>query len=150
MNAFSAVNALVSPASPWHAEAILSLLAPEVAAQLERTGTDLGRALERSVLSWSGLHHGLPMCLGGVTGRGCCWMISTPELDRQKRFFLRQTRTVMGMIAEAMPHASTAIQDTWPKSMRWIEWAGFVPGEWAAFPFDGGTARVRVFRWTRP
>lgn len=144
MTSGETINVLMMPATAAQADAMVPLMAP---GDLARLGSlDIRALLESSPLSWCSTHIGKPMCIGGVTANGVAWMMSTPELHRQKRFFLRQTKTVMTALETHYDRVVTVVERCYPMSHRWLVWAGF-----ESEPMDrhillhGRDAHVRVF-----
>ena len=117
------VNELVMPAEAAHVEAILPLMAPGERQKLG--GADLAQVIAASRLSWCALHDGQPMAVGSLTKQGVIWMISTPELHRQKRFFLRASRQVMAAVGVTVPEVRAYVDTSYTRSLRWLRWLGY-------------------------
>lgn len=142
------MNELLIPAHVDHVAAMFPLM-PEherVLLRPERTS----RLILVSELSWCAIHDGEPMCLGGVTRTGIAWMISTPELNRQKRFFLRQSAVVMRHIRRRFSHVAVTVDVCYTRSVRWLLWLGFsAAGVTFKFEKPTGVVLVQRFDWDR-
>lgn len=115
-------------------------------ADLERLGgaAVLENAVALSLHSFAGVVDGVPAFVGGVvpsedhlTGR--VWMMATPAVDRAKKFYLRETRRQVALMAEMFDRLETKVSVEYPKSLRWLEWLGFSVGE--AVEMNGRTVR---------
>lgn len=142
------MNTLISPATVEHAEAILPLMDAEDSLRVDPGGLTV--VLRVSSISWCAKHDEQPMCIGGVTEIGGAWMISTPELHRQKRFFLRQSKTVMKLIADQFSGVSVTVDPCYFRSVRWLLWLGFKMDGDGRFPLNGELVPVQRFKWVRP
>jgi hypothetical protein len=113
---------LVVPATPDHAARIVPLMAH---ADRARLAVAPAETLALSVFSWCALRDGEPMCVGGVTRRGIVWMVSTPELHRQKKFFVREGHAVMARAKSLFAELRIGIETCYPRSLRWMAALGF-------------------------
>ena len=92
-----------------------------------------------SVHSFAGIVDGQPAFIGGVNGRGCVWMISTPMVARAKKFYLRATRDQAAKMQALFPTIWTWVDSRYTRSLRWLDWLGFDIADGAAVP---GTGRI--------
>ena len=141
------MNILITPALAEDAETIMPLMNAEDRAKVN--SQELPLLLSFSTVSWSGRHAGQPMCIGGVLPNGMAWMISTPELNRQKRFFLRQSKTIMAMIADRFAGVSVVVDPCYFRSVRWLLWLGFKLDGEGQIAFRDEMVPVQRFRWVR-
>ena len=137
------MNVLVMPAEAAHVEAILPLMEPNERRKLG--GSDLVSVTLAGRLSWCALHDGQPMAVGGLTKQGVIWMISTPELHRQKRFFLRASRQVMAAVREAVPVVRAYVETSYTRSLRWLQWLGYAQIEQPRELWSG--TMVQALEW---
>lgn len=120
-------------------------------AKLEAIG---GRALldgavAQSVHTFAGVVDGVPAFVGGVIPDeahevGKVWMMATPQVERAKKFYLRETRRQVGLMLEMFLCLRTMVEQSYPKSLRWLRWLGFALGEPVEY---AGRVLIPVERW---
>lgn len=142
-----AMNKLLIPAPAHAARQVVARMDESEAALLDLD--DLDRLALISPLTWCALHQDNPICLGGITAAGIGWMISTPELNRQKRFFLRQSGAVMRLIRDRFDLVTVTVDICYSRSTRWLIWLGFhVIGGPRQYSIGGHLATVQQFTWS--
>jgi hypothetical protein len=130
----------VAPADAALIARTLDLMRPAERAELG--GDDVvAQAVSRSQHTFCGLVDGSPAFLGGICEGGLIWMVSTPLVDRAKKFFLRETRRQIDLMQAMEPVLFCWVDVRYPKSLRWLEWLGFSSGELVVIPSLGVTAR---------
>lgn len=110
----------------------------------------LQNALAASAEAWTGLADGKVLCMFGVAKLSILgdmaspWMLSSEELPRHARAFLRVSRVVVARWRERYPHLVNFTDSRYKTAVRWLSWLGFTihPAE----PF--GPDRVPFHRIT--
>lgn len=60
---------------------------------------------------------------------GRVWMVSTPAVEKARKFYLRTTRAVADEMQAHLPVMRTFIDVRYARSLRWVKWLGFEIGE---------------------
>lgn len=146
------MNEFFCPAKPEHAESIVFLMSDDdKRAMGSLNGAHVSALVKESPVSWCCTHDGKPMCVGGVSKNRMAWMISTPELNRQKKFFLRTSLLGMKIIRAAFPSGITTVDVTYVRSINWLKWLGFVEkGKPRRAIHAGMCADVQTLEWGTP
>ena len=82
-----------------------------------------------------------------VAGVGHPWCLTTPEVERYRRSFLRGSRAMVAWMRQQYRVLEGCVAAEYLTACRWLAWLGFVLGP----PFPAGPAGVpfRIFRWER-
>lgn len=126
----------VEPVTPGLLSAFMAAMADGERAELEQIGGArlLGNAVAQSVHTFAGVVDGVPAFVGGVIPDdshevGQVWMLGTPQIDKAKKFYLRETRRQVALMAQMFVCLRTAVAAEYTKSLRWLAWLGFTLGE---------------------
>lgn len=141
----------VEPITPGLLSAFLAAMGEAERADLERVGGRkvLDNAVALSVHTFAGVVDGVPAFVGGVIPDDECvvgkvWMLATPQVDRAKKFYLRETRRQVGLMLQMFVCLRTMVAAEYTKSLRWLRWLGFALGE----PVErAGRILIPVERW---
>lgn len=128
------------PATAEHAKAIAPLLR---AADLDEIrimfGPDpaemLAHGVEWSSEAYAALEDGVPFAIGGIVprdmigGRASPWMLGTPGVGRNPRWFLRMSRERLAAAMETYWILENFCDARYAASIRWLRWLGFTLGE---------------------
>jgi len=141
----------VEPVTPGLLSAFIAAMDGDERAKLEAIGgrTLLDGAVAQSVHTFAGVVDGVPAFVGGVIPDdshevGKVWMMATPQVDRAKKFYLRETRRQVGLMLEMFLCLRTMVEQSYPKSLRWLRWLGFALGEPVEY---AGRVLIPVERW---
>lgn len=128
-------EAQLEQATVEHAYELAETMRPEDAAEaLAWTGEgplqSVLHCLESSSAAWTVLVGGEVLCLCGVApsrtpGRGIAWMLSSEQILRHRRPFIRVSRRVVSMMLELYPVLVNAVDARYWLSIRWLQWMGF-------------------------
>jgi hypothetical protein len=144
---------LITDPEPWHADALLALMAPKDVAAFAALGVgDPGSVIKAgiraSTYAWCALDGCEPLCIGGVVPDstllgdvGRPWQVSQPGLERHKKRFLRESRAQLAILRRHYPALSNYVSCDYPKSLRWLGWLGFEIGDEVLL---GGAAVRRI------
>lgn len=110
--------------------------------------------IERSSHAYAAIEGGVPFAIGGVVpvnmvaGTGAPWMLGTPGVGRNARWFLKESRAQLAAVFEAYDFLSNACDARYAASIRWLRWLGFTIGT----PFPYGERRLSLvpFSMRRP
>lgn len=86
-------------------------------------------ALAKSAYSFCGLINDQPVALGGVvlTNPPCVWMVASSEiLHKHKKSFLKESQAETSRMHIEFPYLVAYVDKRWRKSVRWMNWLGFV------------------------
>ncbi len=141
----------VEPITPGLLSAFLAAMGEAERADLERVGGRqvLDHAISQSVHTFAGVVDGVPAFVGGVIPDddhviGKVWMMATPQVERAKKFYLRETRRQVGLMLQMFVCLKTMVAVEYGKSLRWLRWLGFALGE----PVErAGRTLIPVERW---
>lgn len=141
----------VEPVTPELLRAFLAAMRENERADLERLGgaAVIERAVALSVHTYAGVVDGVPAFVGGVIPDedhvvGKVWMLGTPQIEKAKKFYLRETRRQVALMLEMFLCLKTAVAAEYTKSLRWLRWLGFVMGQ----PVErAGRTLIPVERW---
>ena len=123
------------PATIAHAEAMIGRLRSGDAAEVEAFGLSQRDALLESVnvslFALAALEDGVPIALFGVaaddmmgsTGRP--WMLTTAEVERHKKQFLRDSRHWIENVQVMYPSLENWVDARYERAIRWLRWLGF-------------------------
>lgn len=128
------------PATVEHAQAIAPLLR---AADLDEIrimfGPDpvemLAHGIEHSSEAYAALEDGVPFAIGGVVpanmiaGTGRPWMLGTPGVGRNPRWFLKTSRESLARAFETYATLQNYCDARYAASIRWLRWLGFTIGD---------------------
>lgn len=101
--------------------------------------TMLRQAAAGCVYSFAGIIDNLPAFIGGLMPDGRVWMVSTPDVAKARKFYLRATKTETERMQKISPVLWTYVDVSYPRSLRWLAWLGFSVGD--AVEILGTTAR---------
>lgn len=120
-------------------------------ADLESVGgvDTLKRAVGLSVHTFAGTVDGVPAFVGGVVPDdshevGNVWMLGTPQIARDKKFYLRETRRQVALMLEMFVCLKTMVAVEYTQSLRWLRWLGFALGKPVV---HGNRTLIPVERW---
>lgn len=141
----------VEPVTPGLLSAFLAAMGDAERADLESMGgrVALDHVVSRSVHTFAGVVDGVPAFVGGVIPDdddvvGKIWMVATPQVDRAKKFYLRETRRQVGLMLQMFVCLKTMVAAEYTKSLRWLRWLGFALGT----PVErAGRLVIPVERW---
>ena len=141
----------VEPVTAGLLSAFLAAMGEAERADLERVGGRqvLDNAVALSVHTFAGVVDGVPAFVGGVIPDDECvtgkvWMLATPQAERAKKFYLRETRRQVGLMLQMFVCLRTMVAAEYTKSLRWLRWLGFALGE----PVErAGRILIPVERW---
>lgn len=141
----------VEPVTPGLLSAFLAAMGDAERADLESMGgrVALDHVVSRSVHTFAGVVDGVPAFVGGVIPDdddvvGKVWMVATPQVDRAKKFYLRETRRQVGLMLQMFVCLKTMVAAEYAKSLRWLRWLGFALGQ----PVErAGRIVIPVERW---
>lgn len=141
----------VEPVTPGLLSAFLAAMGDAERADLERIGgrAVLDNAVAQSVHTFAGVVDGVPAFVGGVIPddehvTGKVWMMATPQVERAKKFYLRETRRQVALMLELFVCLRTMVAAEYTKSLRWLRWLGFALGK----PVErAGRVLIPVERW---
>lgn len=91
----------------------------------------LRRGVSSSVMTYTGLVEGRPVCILGVapasllSGVGTPWMLATAGLERAARPMLRLSLPIVEVMNETFPVLVNFVDARNVKTVRWLEWLGF-------------------------
>jgi hypothetical protein len=137
--------------TPGLLSAFLAAMGDAERADLERIGgrAVLDNAVAQSVHTFAGVVDGVPAFVGGVIPddehvTGKVWMMATPQVERAKKFYLRETRRQVALMLELFVCLRTMVAAEYTKSLRWLRWLGFALGK----PVErAGRVLIPVERW---
>lgn len=104
-----------------------------LAGQTPEQAVGMSMAISEEV--WAGLADGRVLCLFGtakVTALGdmvCPWMLSTDELPKHARKFLRHSKDVIAYWRDRHMRLSNAVDARYMTAIRWLRWLGFTVHE---------------------
>jgi hypothetical protein len=92
----------------------------------------LVQSLEASAAAWTGLvGDSRPVCMFGVSpidilgGVGCPWLLTTEELPRHAKTFLKLNREYVPKMLDVFPHLVNWVDVRHEVAIRWLKWLGF-------------------------
>jgi hypothetical protein len=134
---------------------VINAMAPEDRARLgDDAFTLVYSTVAKSWNPWCGVGHGGPFCVGGVvvspSGIGAPWMIATPGVARNRKFFLRASRAGVAAMQARFPVLRNVVDVRYDKSIRWLTWLGFRVSSPFPMAFGGHEIMVSPFEWRRP
>ncbi len=94
-------------------------------------GDALRISLQDSILSWTGLVDGNPVCLFGVapasllSGTGIPWLLATDAIEAHARAFLRRNKVMLGHMQARFSRLENWVDTRNMVSRRWLNWLGF-------------------------
>ena len=126
--------------TPW---AIAALVDRMDLADVARFDGDADATIRQAaagcVHSFAGIIDNLPAFIGGLMADGRVWMVSTPDVAKARKFYLRTTRAETERMQAISPVLWTYVDTRYPRSLRWLAWLGFSIGD--AVEILGTTAR---------
>lgn len=103
----------------------------EIAASTPLTPAEaLKFSMEGSVLVWTALADGRPICMFGVAGActsagvGSPWMLGTDEIRRHP-FGQRHGKAVLAAMLRLFPHLENHVDVRNKAAVAWLRWLGF-------------------------
>lgn len=94
-------------------------------------GEALEKSLQQSVQAWTCLLEDVPAFMWGVCGVsesphvGVPWLLSTDDIHRVSREFLRQSRAYVERMQAHFPRLQNRVHAENTISIRWLRWCGF-------------------------
>jgi len=104
----------------------------------EEPAAVLRRSFDESLLSWTGMIDGEPVCMFGVAPGvilgdvGHPWMVGTDRLDRHPFVFLRRCKGCVREMLAAFSTLENYVHQENRRALQWLMWLGFkvsIPGE---------------------
>lgn len=120
---------------PEHISFVADNLLPSDILEIWRAGLPdykeaVRESVKVSVFAFTALHDGVPVCLFGLrpdgvmSGRARVWMLSTPEIFKTAREFIRASRTVINGLLELYPVLYNAVDARYPSAKRLLRFLG--------------------------
>ena len=130
----------VDRVTDWSIAALVARMDPADVARFDGdAATMLRQAAAGCVHSFAGIIDNLPAFIGGLMPDGRVWMVSTPDVAKARKFYLRATRAETERMQAISPVLWTYVDARYPRSLRWLAWLGFSIGD--AVAILGTTAR---------
>lgn len=124
----------------WSIAALVDRMDPADVAQFAGgAAATIRQAAAGCVYSFVGIIDNLPAFIGGLMADGRVWMVSTPDVAKARKFYLRATRSETERMQAISPVLWTYVDTRYPRSLRWLAWLGFSIGD--AVEILGTTAR---------
>lgn len=132
-------DARIVPATVDHIAPIALRARPadvrELWAQARQSPADtMARGLDVGAATWTGLLHGVPVCMFGVTaysvllGQGIPWMVGTTDLDHlsAQKALLRCSHEALRKMERLFPELLfNMVDERNDAAKRWLTWLGF-------------------------
>lgn len=110
-------------------------LLPSDILEIRRAGLDdykeaVRESVKVSAFAFTALHNGVPVCLFGLrpdgimSARARVWMLSTPEIYKSSREFIRAARTVVSGLLDLYPVLYNAVDAHYPRAKRLLRFLG--------------------------
>lgn len=136
----------IVPAGPEHALQLVSRLRKGDLDEIKASsGLDPEDALLLSVAtsprSWAWVHDGEVIALFGVgaaygrPGVGVPWLLGSPEVEKHKIYFVRNSRRHIAEMLKVFPYLENHVDCRNTPSIQWLAWCGFALAE--VVPFYG-------------
>lgn len=129
------VSVRIEPAGQAHALAVALHIRAGDAAEIAALGREpvpaLIDAIAASRCAYCALFDGEPVALFGVvpypdaTERGNAWLITAAGIERDKRAFLRGSRTVLEFFLREFEYLDCLVDGRYRGALRWAAWLGF-------------------------
>lgn len=122
-----------------HADQMAPLLRPADVAEINiMFGADpaemLRHGIEQSSHAYAAIEGGVPFAIGGIVpvnlmaGTGAPWMLGTPGVGRNPRWFLKTSRESLAAAFETYVALENLCDARYAASIRWLRWLGFTIG----------------------
>lgn len=125
----------IRPADESDVAAIVADIRESDAVEMRLLGTDpesaLLEGLRTSQWARTGLVDGVPVCMFGVLcenyllGRGVPWMLSANGIERVKRRFIVECRSVVAEMRATHPVLGNIVHAENVRAIQWLKWLGF-------------------------
>ena len=116
--------------TPWAIATLAQRMDPADRARFDGdAAATIRQAAAGCVHSFAGIIDNLPAFVGGLMADGRVWMVSTPDVAKARKFYLRATRAETERMQTISPVLWTYVDARYPRSLRWLAWLGFSVGE---------------------
>jgi hypothetical protein len=91
----------------------------------------LEKSLQMSLLCWTGLVNGIPVCMFGVSEAsmlfkmGRPWLIGTNDIDKCAMVFLRRNKRMIKAMLDCFDRLENYVEETNTRSIEWLKWLNF-------------------------
>ena len=119
-----------------HVKELAENLRPEDRAELQALSSKsveetIRQSVARSDEVWTALADDTVIGMLGISpytklsGKACPWFLSTNTLSKHPKVLLRATKIAVEYWLTKYEEFECYVDSTYPKSVRWMEWAGF-------------------------
>lgn len=76
-----------------------------------------------------------------ISGRCSVWMLSTPDIEFNQRFFARESRRITELLLATHFQLICLVDVNYVRAVRWLEWLGYEP-----LHYHGRFVQMRITR----
>lgn len=119
-------------ATAGHGAELVANMRRECVADVEALGSTPREAVMRGLAlseAWAVLFSGRVAAIFGVSGTAGFWVLTTPEVVRHPRAFLKASRAAAQLLLEDRERLENFVPAAFAESVRWLEWLGAEVGE---------------------
>lgn len=126
------VEVELEQATAGHGAELVANMRPECVADLESVGSTPAESVQRGLESseaWAVLFDGKVAAVFGVHGEAGFWVLTTPEVVRHPRAFLKASKAAAELLLQDRERLENWVPSAFCESVRWLKWLGAEVGE---------------------